>query len=489
MSLDARAGRAIAAIAAVAAGAAIVEPDAYPSYDYVFAMASAQDLLAGRSSGYDVLYSPVPHPLTLLEALAVVPLGNLAFPVFTALALLALGVLCWSLFRIGTAIAAWPVGLLAAGLVFTSPAIFELAVRTYGDVAFAALIAAAIALEIARSRRGWPVLAVLAVAGLLRPEAWLLSGAYWLYLTMDRPWRARIATGALVAIAPVTWMAMDILLTGDPLHAVAVTRAYTQSTHASLSPDTLWVALRALAGWPVVVFAVAGAVLAWRRSRPAAAALIVAGLATTLATVAPALLGDSAVLRRFMVVPAAVATLFFALACMGWMAPGSWSRVWCVAGIALTALSLIVLAGPRIELWETHHRRQAGRVQLLEQLRGWATAPTARAYLTQPDCWPVRIPGDGYRPYLRFWLDVPPEAVSFRFNDADAGGGLILLPTSIDGYQRLMLTDVGRLTRRHVLRDSRFAAQFRRVASSARWDLYAGPRCRRSVQPGRTLVG
>ena len=42
------------------------------------------------------------------------------------------------------------------------------------DVPFLALVLAAATLEAARPRRGLPVLALLAVAGLLRPEAWLL---------------------------------------------------------------------------------------------------------------------------------------------------------------------------------------------------------------------------------------------------------------------------------------------------------------------------
>ena len=46
------------------------------------------------------------------------------------------------------------------------------------DVPFLALVLAAAAMEARRPRRGWPVLAALAVAGLLRPEAWLLGLAY-----------------------------------------------------------------------------------------------------------------------------------------------------------------------------------------------------------------------------------------------------------------------------------------------------------------------
>ena len=41
----------------------------------------------------------------------------------------------------------------------------------------------AIALEVERPRRGLPVLGLLAAAGLLRPDAWVLSGAYWLWCT------------------------------------------------------------------------------------------------------------------------------------------------------------------------------------------------------------------------------------------------------------------------------------------------------------------
>ena len=37
------------------------------------------------------------------------------------------------------------------------------------------------ALEAERPRRGTVVFALLACAGLMRPEAWLLSGLYWLW--------------------------------------------------------------------------------------------------------------------------------------------------------------------------------------------------------------------------------------------------------------------------------------------------------------------
>ncbi len=125
---------AVVFVAAVAGLAAVLEPNAYPSYDYAFVLASAQDVLEGRANGYDVLrYSPVPNPLTLLVALAIVPLGEAAFAVFAVLGLAALGLLCWALLRIGTLLGSWPAGLLAAALGSTSPPLVAVATSNAGE--------------------------------------------------------------------------------------------------------------------------------------------------------------------------------------------------------------------------------------------------------------------------------------------------------------------------------------------------------------------
>ena len=70
-----------------------------------------------------------------------------------------------------------------------------------------------------------PVLVLLGLAGLLRPEAWLLAGAYWLYLlpALDRR-RDGSRSAALVAAAPVLWALSDLVVTGEPLHSLTSTR-------------------------------------------------------------------------------------------------------------------------------------------------------------------------------------------------------------------------------------------------------------------------
>jgi hypothetical protein len=486
MSL-ARAALAAVFVAAVAGLAAVLEPNAYPSYDYAFVLASAQDVLEGRSTGYGVaVFSPVPHPLSLLLALVAVPFGDGAFAIFAVLGLAALGLLCWALVRIGALLGSWPAGLLAAALVFTSPPIFELAARNPGDVGVAALVAAAVAAELARPRRGAPVLVLLGLAGLLRPEAWLLAGLYWLYLLPARDWPARVRLAALAAAAPLAWMAMDALLTGDPLHSVQVTRVYTEKAAATASPLDVWTALTSVSGWPLVLGALAGAALLWRDGRRNIAVPLVAGAVALLATAGPSLLGESPVLRRYLVLPGAMAAALCALAILGWTGARRAKAAWAAGGLVLAVLAIVVLAGDRRSEWNVQRREQAQRVALVGHLEDWATAPVQRAYLTASACHPIRIPGYGYRPYLRYWLDVPARAVAFAFRDASPRSGVVLLPTAADGYQHRMLASIGRSTRAHVLADPGFAQRFRRVARSSRWELYAAPACRSAARATRS---
>jgi len=473
---------AVVFVAAVAGLAAVLEPNAYPSYDYAFVLASAQDVLEGRATGYEVpVYSPVPHPLTLICALAAVPFGDGAFAVFTALGLASLGLLCWALLRIGALLGSWPAGLLAAALVFTSPPIFELAARNPGDVGFAALVAAATAAELARPRRGAAVLVLLALAGLLRPEAWLLAGLYWLYLLPAREWPERLRLAALAAAAPLAWMATDALLTGDPLHSVEVTRVYTEKAAATASVHEVWKALTSVSGWPLVLGALMGAALAWRDGRRTVAVPLVAGAVALLTTVAPSLLGESPVLRRYLVLPAAMIAALFALAALGWTGARNAKATWSAGGLALAALAIVVLANDRERSWDSHRRDQEERVALIDHLEAWTTARAQRAYLTAPACHPIRVPGYSYRPYLRYWLNVPARAVAFGFRDPAPQRGIVLLPTPADGYQRRMLAGIGRTTRANVLARPRFAERFRRVARTSRWELYAAPGCRRAA--------
>ena len=85
-------------------------------------------------------------------------------------------------------------GALAAFLVLTRFDFPSLAVRAYIDIPFMATIVWAAALEAARPRRGTLVFLLLAAAGLMRPEAWILSGVYFLWMSWNATWRERRST-------------------------------------------------------------------------------------------------------------------------------------------------------------------------------------------------------------------------------------------------------------------------------------------------------
>jgi hypothetical protein len=243
----------------------------------------------------------------------------------------------------------------------------------------------------------------------------------------------------------------------------------------------VWVAIKSLTGWPVLLGALAGVAVAWRRGARGAKLLVVAGTAAFVTTAGPSFLGESPVLRRYLVFSGVALSLLFAVACVGWSGSRSPDRAWRVAGSGLLVLAVVALAGDRADLWDGHRHAQERRVTFLEHLRRWTDAPAQRAYLTEPACLPIRVPGYAYRPYLRFWLDVPARAVLFHFGDLTPDEGTVLLPTAADRFQSLMLVGVGRRTRDGVLSARSFSARFRKVAASPRWELYAGEECRRAV--------
>src|SRR5919202_269181 len=109
------------------------------------------------------------------------------------------------------------IGAVGAALLLTRLDYGFLAARGYIDIPYMAMVVWAAALEAQRPRRGAPVLALLAAAGLLRPEAWVLAALYWCWAAWRATWRRRAALAALAAVAPLAWALTDWAVTGDPL--------------------------------------------------------------------------------------------------------------------------------------------------------------------------------------------------------------------------------------------------------------------------------
>ena len=155
----------------------------FVNYDTLYALAWGGQLSRGSMPAYGVPIAPTPHPLVEILGVVLAPLGPAGvLHVTVALAFLALSTCAWLIYALAARWFGRAAGALAALLLITRVPVLSYGVRAYIDVPYLLLVLGALLVESRRSRAGWPVLALLALAGLLRPEAWVFSGLYWLYL-------------------------------------------------------------------------------------------------------------------------------------------------------------------------------------------------------------------------------------------------------------------------------------------------------------------
>src|SRR6185295_17976602 len=139
-----------------------------------------------------------------------------------------------------------------------------------------------------------------------RPEAWLLAGAYWLYLLKGLPRPTALRLGALVAAAPLIWGISDLAITGNALHSLT----FTKDTAETLGrphgienvPEVMPRRLGEILRWVPLLGGTAGFFLALRFARERA--LLPAALAVLggLAFVAIGIAGLS-LLGRYLFLP------------------------------------------------------------------------------------------------------------------------------------------------------------------------------------------
>src|SRR5262249_25458165 len=149
----------------------------------------------------------------------------------------ALGAIAVLAFAVGRRWVGTACGAVAAVLVLTRDATLFYGGLAYLDLVFVGLVLGALAVEARRPRAGAPVLLLLRLAGLWRPEAWVLAGASGLSLALaarEEPAGRRAVWLAATAAAPVAWLLFDLVLTGDPLYSLT----YTQGAATDLGRAT-----------------------------------------------------------------------------------------------------------------------------------------------------------------------------------------------------------------------------------------------------------
>jgi len=438
------------AIAGLCAG---LFPFVSPSTDARYSLAWGAELLRGELPDLGPADLPTPHPLPIAVSVALAPLGaERALDAYEVLCALAFLTLVYALFRFGRALAGTGAGVLAAALVALNPRIDFFALRGFIDIPFAAAVMLAAALVGEQPRRNWArALGLLALAGLLRPEAWGLALLYALWLGFDDRARFPAALG-LAVLGPAVWIGTDLLLAGDGLHSLHGTQAGADALGRTTGVDDLLPSLTAgldsLIGWPL---AAAGLLTAgwglWRAylprgrrrddalagaERPAyltAASLVVAGVGGfALLAVADLPLND-----RYLVVPALSLVGLAAAAVM------RASRSPVLAGAAVAAVAGTLVAAPadvraihdRFSAGRAHHRAEGELERLLD-------GPALRARLAP--CERVVARGD-LRAATASLLDRDPAAVPIADRPAPGEAGVVA--PSVDGPYLLVVRCLG----------------------------------------------
>ena len=365
------------------------------------------DLAHGRLPQYDPYLAPTPHPLLVLAGAPLSLLGAGGDDAWHVLSLLALGALAAALVRIGSLLFSPWAGAVAAAVVVTRAPVVELAHGGGADVPALALVAWAGALALARPRRDVGVLVLLALAGLLRPEAWLLSFAYAAWLRTPRAF-------ALALAAPVLWGLADLAVTGDPFWSVAHTHEGTEALERETGIGTairrLPHDLGFLLGLTTLLAAAVGAAAGLRGERRGATlGLLAAGAIAGAGFLVLGVAGLS-LQARYLLVPAAAIAL---------LAGAAFARR---TALAVVAGALLLAGLP----FEARDLRDLGR-----QLRG-DDAPALEALIRGGagarlrDCEPVRVPTVRPVPFVAYWADVRPADVRA---ERPAGHGSLISPT------------------------------------------------------------
>jgi len=387
----------------------------FPNYDSYYSLLWGREVLHGISPSFDGYRTPTEHPLAIAFGALLSLVGDDADRIMVGATLASFVVLVAGMYRLGKAAFTPVVGLIAAALLVTRFDFPFLAARGYIDIPFLALVIWAAVLEAERRRRGTPVAVLLALASLLRPEAWLLSGLYFLWLAPARNWRARAGLAALAAAGPVLWCAIDLLVTGDPLfsqhHTSALAEELGRASGLRAVPKSSYYFLLGLDKAPVFYAGFAGllaAVLATPRRAVMPLVLFGVGLGTFVLVGIAGL----SIIERYLLVPSLMVMIFAAVALGGWtmLVQGSrLRRAWALGAAAIVLYGLVFTA-TRVNVgqFDNELRFRGSAHRSLEAVLG------DRAVRQGLRCGPLSVPSHKLVPDARWVLGLGADDVLAR---------------------------------------------------------------------------
>jgi hypothetical protein len=400
-------------VAAVSALLLLVFPLGFPNYDTIYALVWGRELAHGQSPDYGAALPPTPHPLADLLGLLATPIGDGAIAVTMIVAYVSLALCGYLVYRLGTIWFDRWIGIAAAAVVLTRAPFLSNGLRAYVDLPYIALCLGALTIEAKRPRAGWPVLSLLALAGLLRPEAWGFSIAYWLWLAWhrDRSRNELVWLGALALAGPVLWVLFDAITAGEPLYSLFGTQETVETLDRRTGPvDVVLYGPRALGEvlqWPGMVGALGGVVLGFLYLRRRS---LLGIAAAALALLAFAFLGAAglAIIARYTMLAAAILAIFVAVALLGWrlLEPEHRARrPWQVLA-ALVALMFVLWLPNQ---WDLDSRVDTDLTNQARIENDLTDLVDAGAF--EPLCGKVAVPNHRAVPRLAFGLDVKPTDI------------------------------------------------------------------------------
>jgi hypothetical protein len=417
-------------IGGIAALLRVVYDPWYMNYDARYALLWARDVWHGFLPDFTADFAPTPHPLSTAVSSLGLPFGHAGDAVVVWIVLLSFGALVWLTYRLGTVLFSHWVGVAAAVVVLTRPVLDRDVLLAYQDVPFAALIVGAVLLEAKQRRRGLPVLALLALAGMLRPEAWVLSALYLVWMWPALSPRRRALLTAVAGAGPLVWAAIDLIVTGDPLHSLHGTAALAEEVDRRRHLDQVPFWTLKYFGFtlrePLIVGIPIGLAFAWRHRRKQAALPVAVATAMTLVFAIGPLFGLP-LIARYIRTPAVLLTVFFGLALFGWMSlPKSRERTgWLVAAV-VTAGAFIAFLPSNVHMLDGLRVRSEREGGFYRDLRRVGESPRVRAAFAA--CAPLTASDHRPIPYIRYWLDGNPHSVGTVENGASPLGKLLLVP-------------------------------------------------------------
>jgi hypothetical protein len=447
-------------VAAISAALLLLFPVGFPNYDTIYALVWGREMAHGMSPDYGAALPPTPHPLADLLGLVTTPIGDGAITVTMIVAYVSLALCGYLVYRLGTLWFDRWIGAVAAAIVLTRAPFLSNGLRAYVDLPFVALCLGALTIEAKRPRAGWPVLALLVPAGLLRPEAWGFAIAYWLwlafylvptgrkrsYIERNRPigtvfgwelgWRGERSLrelawlAALALVGPMLWVAFDSITTGEPLYSWTGTQATVETLERKTGPVDLVLygprALGEVMQWPGMVGALGGVVLgfAFLRRR---SALGIAAAVLALAAFAFLAAAGLAIIARYTMLAGAILSIFVAVGLLGWrlLEPGHpWRRRWQLfAGVVL--LMFVIWLPNQWDLDSTVNTDLTNQGRIENDLTDLVNAGAF-----EPLCGKIAVPNHRAVPRLAFGLEIKPTQIVSASEEGVPKRGYFVAPAS-----------------------------------------------------------